>query len=306
MGFYSPFSLTADARRHGVTVLRPDILVSGVHAGLEGTVEPSPRHECTEQEQPPVGLFDRATAESTEPHRRDRGLSVRLGLAAVRGIGVDLAQRIVDERARGAYRDLGDLNRRVGLTAAQLESLASAGAFEALGMTRREAIWDAGYAALDKAEYLPNTFVAVQPPLFPLLTPAEQVVSDLWATGISTDDHPVRHVRDYLDERGVLTAASMATAESERRVEVGGVVIHRQRPSTAGGVTFMNLEDETGMINVICTVGVWNRYRRVARESPALIIRGILERSPEGVANLIADAFEPLSIAGKTVSRNFH
>jgi error-prone DNA polymerase len=306
MGFYSPATLTADARRHGVAVLRPDILASGVHAGLEGTLEPSALHACIEQEQAPVGLFDRATAESTEPHRRDRGLSVRLGLAAVRGIGVELAQRIVDERARGDYINLGDLGRRVGLTAAQLESLASAGAFETLGLTRREAIWDSGYAALDKAEYLPNTFVAVQPPLFPLLTPAEQVVSDLWATGISTDDHPVRHVRDYLDERGVLTAASMATAESERRVEVGGVVIHRQRPSTAGGVTFMNLEDETGMINVICTVGVWNRYRRVARESPALIIRGILERSPEGVANLIADAFEPLVVAGKTVSRNFH
>ena len=306
MGFYSPATLTADARRHGVTVLRPDILVSGVHAGLEGELEPADRHECTEQEQPPVGLFDPATAEQTEPHRRDRGLAVRLGLAAVRGIGVELAERIVAERNRGDYRDLGDLGRRVGLTAAQLEALASAGAFETLGLTRREAIWDAGYAALDKAEYLPNTFVAVQPPLFPLLTAAEQVVSDLWATGISTDDHPVRHVRDYLDGRGVLTAAALQTAESGRRIEVGGVVIHRQRPSTAGGVTFMNLEDETGMINIICTVGAWNRYRRVARESAALIIRGLLERSPEGVANVLADAFEPLEVAGRTVSRNFH
>jgi error-prone DNA polymerase len=306
MGFYSPATLTADARRHGVTVLRPDILVSGVHAGLEGELEQPDRHECTEQEQPPVGLFDPATAEQTDPHRRDRGLSVRLGLAAVRGIGVELAERIVAERARGDYRDLGDLGRRVGLTAAQLEALASAGAFETLGLTRREAIWDAGYAALDKAEYLPNTFIAVQPPLFPLLTAAEQVVSDLWATGISTDDHPVRHVRDYLDERGVLTAAALQTAESGRRIEVGGVVIHRQRPSTAGGVTFMNLEDETGMINIICTVGAWNRYRRVARESAALIIRGMLERSPEGVANVLADAFEPLEVAGRTVSRNFH
>ena len=306
MGFYSPFSLTADARRHGVEVLRPDIHASDVHAGMEGTLEVSARDECTEQEQPAVGLFDRETAEGTEEHRRDRGLSVRLGLAAVRGIGVELAQRIVDTRARGEFRDLSDLSRRVGMTAAQLESLASAGAFETLGLSRREAIWDSGYAALDKAEYLPNTFVAVQPPLFPMLTPTEQVVSDLWATGIATDDHPVRHVRDALDARGVLTAAGLQTTESGRRIEVGGVVIHRQRPSTAGGVTFMNLEDETGMVNVICSVGVWNRYRRVARESAALIIRGILERSPEGVANLLADAFEPLEVAGRTVSRNFH
>jgi error-prone DNA polymerase len=310
MGFYSPASLTADARRHGVEVLRPDLALSGVHAVLEGVHEPSVRDACTHDEQPPVGLFDPKTAdgtfEKTAEHRRDRGLSVRLGLAAVRGIGADLAQRIVDERAHGDYRDLADLSRRVGLSAAQLESLASAGAFEGLGLSRREAIWDAGYAALDKADYLPDTFVAVQPPLFPLLSAAEQVVSDLWATGISPDDHPVRHVREYLDQRGVLTAEGMKTAEPDRRVEVGGVVIHRQRPSTAGGVTFMNLEDETGMINVICTVGVWNRYRRVARESAALIIRGILERSPEGVTNLIADAFEELPVAGRTVSRNFH
>jgi error-prone DNA polymerase len=306
MGFYSPASLTADARRHGVEVLGPDIFLSGVHAGLEGTHVASARHACTDADQPPVGLFDPKTAEGTDEHRRDRGLSVRLGLAAVRGIGPDLAQRIVGERDRGPYRDLSDLSRRVGLSAAQLESLASAGAFEGLGMSRREAIWDAGYAALDKADYLPDTFVAVQPPLFPLLTAAEQVISDLWATGISPNDHPVSHVRGFLNARGVLSAADLKTAEPERRVEVGGVVIHRQRPATAGGVTFMNLEDETGMINVICTVGVWNRYRRVARESAALIIRGILERSPEGVTNLIADAFEELPVAGRTVARNFH
>jgi error-prone DNA polymerase len=306
MGFYSPASLTADARRHGVEVLGPDLHLSGVHAGLEGSLVAPTRDDCLLSEQPPVGLFDPKTADSTHEHRRDGGLAVRLGLAAVRGIGVDVAQRIVDERAAGPYRDLSDLSRRVGLSAAQLESLASAGAFEGMGLSRREAIWDAGYAALDKADYLPDTFVAVQPPLFALLSAAEQVVSDLWATGISPNDHPVSHVRPYLNDRGVLSAEALKTAEPDRRVEVGGVVIHRQRPSTAGGVTFMNLEDETGMINVICTVGVWNRYRRVARESPALIIRGMLERSPEGVTNLIADAFEALPVAGRTVSRNFH
>jgi len=130
MGFYSPASLTADARRHGVEVLGPDIHRSGVHAGLEGVHVPSARDECRDTEQPPVGLFDPATAENTDDHRRDRGLSVRLGLAAVRGIGPDVAKRIVDERDRGPYRDLSDLSRRVGLSAAQLESLASAGAFE--------------------------------------------------------------------------------------------------------------------------------------------------------------------------------
>ena len=310
MGFYSPASLTADARRHGVTVLRPDIQLSGVQAGLEplsdGTVDVAAPDSCLDVDQPPVGLFDPDTAEPTAPHRRDSASAVRLGLADVTGIGLPLAQLIVDARASDPFTDLGDLVHRTGLTTAQLEALATAGAFDSLGLSRRQAIWDAGNAAQNRAEYLPGSIVFVQPPLFPLLTAVEQVTADLWATGMSTDDHPVRHVRAFLTQRGVLSAADLQTAEPDRRIEVGGVVIHRQRPATAGGVTFMNLEDETGMINIIVTTGVWNRYRRVARESAALIVRGILELSAEGVANIIADAFEPLAVQGRVQSRNFH
>jgi error-prone DNA polymerase len=115
----------------------------------------------------------------------------------------------------------------------------------------------------------------------------------------------VRHARQQLDARGALPIDRLPTHETGRRIEVGGVVTHRQRPSTAGGVTFINLEDETGTLNVIAGIGVWNRFRRVARESPALVVRGILERSPEGVTNLVADRFEPLSLAAPTASRDF-
>ena len=133
----------------------------------------------------------------------------------------------------------------------------------------------------------------------------DRVAADLWATGISPDDHPVAHVRTELAERGVLSFAALKRAESGRRVEVGGVVTHRQRPATASGITFLNLEDETGMVNVIASVGVWQRYRRVAREAPAMIVRGILERSPEGVINIVADRFERLPIGAKHTSRDF-
>ena len=78
------------------------------------------------------------------------------------------------------------------------------------------------------------------------------------------------------------------------------MVTHRQRPATASGITFLNLEDEHGLVNVICSVGVWNRYRRVVRDSPALIVRGMLERSPEGVTNLLADGFEDLRVGVRT------
>lgn len=130
-------------------------------------------------------------------------------------------------------------------------------------------------------------------------------MSDLWATGLSADNHPVRHLRAQLTEQGVLSAASLKTTEVGRRVKVGGVVTHRQRPATASGITFVNLEDETGLINIICSVGVWNRYRRITRDASAMIVRGILERSPEGVTNLLADGFEVLGMTPQTRSRDF-
>ncbi|MEO7017510.1 MAG: error-prone DNA polymerase, partial [Leifsonia sp.] len=327
MGFYSPRTLTADARRHGVVVQRPDIHLSGVFPVLEaldGSADgsgdgahagPTGSDACLERIQPPIAPLPRPNGKPLaapqipldyDEHRRDAGHAVRLGLAGVASIGEKLAGRIVAERERnGRYTDLGDLNRRVGLTTTQLEALATAGTFESFGLTRRQAIWEAGPAAQEKPEYLAGTTISVQPPLLPILSPAEQLASDLWATGISTDDHPVSFLRPQLRERGVYPADRLPFAESGRRIEVGGVVTHRQRPQTAGGVTFLNLEDETGLVNIICPQGVWSRYRRVAREAPAMIIRGILERSHEGVINLVADRLETLTVGMRTTSRDF-
>ncbi|MDQ1570515.1 MAG: error-prone polymerase [Actinomycetota bacterium] len=317
MGFYSPQTLVADARRHGVQVLRPDIQLSGVGAGLEPSADrvgsadracrdlPAP-DSCLDPNQPAVPEFDRSIPFDSDDHRRDGHFVVRLGLDEVGGISTAMATRIVEERERaGAFSDMNDLVRRVGLTTPQLELLAAAGAFDCFGLTRREAMWNAGNAAQDRAEFLAGTVVAVQPPLFSMPSEVDELISDLWATGMSTDNHPVRHLREQLDSRGVLSAAALRQAESGRRVEVGGIVTHRQRPATASGITFVNLEDETGLVNVICGVGVWNRYRRVTRDATAMIVRGILERSPEGVTNLLADKFEVLSMTPQTKSRDF-
>ena len=103
----------------------------------------------------------------------------------------------------------------------------------------------------------------------------------------------------------MLTSSDLQSHETGRRIEVAGLVTHRQRPATAAGVTFLNLEDENGLVNVICSTGVWGRYHRVARDSPALIIRGILERSAEGVVNVLADAFEDLRTGVTHRSRDF-
>lgn len=318
MGFYSPATLTADARRHGVRVRRPDLRRSGVEAGLEPlddeTGEPDADRRrpatgldaCACADQPPTGDFDRSAPDETEAHRRDGAFAVRMGLAGVTGIGVKVADRIVAERERGgAYRDLRDLVRRTGLVTAQLEALATAGAFECLGHSRREAIWLSGSAALDRPEFLPDSVAFVQPPLFTDPSSYEVLAADLWATGLSADDHPLTHFRSALDARGVLTSHELRTAESDRRVEVAGLVTHRQRPATASGITFLNLEDEHGLMNIVCSVGVWNRYRRIVRESPALIVRGMLERSVEGVTNVVADGFTDLRVGVAHASRDF-
>ena len=318
MGFYSPATLTADARRHGVRVRRPDLLRSGVEAGLEPLDDETggpdaDRHRpatgldaCACADQPPTGDFDRSAPDETEAHRRDGAFAVRMGLAGVTGIGVKVAERIVAEReSGGAYRDLRDLVRRTGLVTAQLEALATAGAFECLGHSRREAIWLSGSAAQDRPEFLPDSVAFVQPPLFTDPSSYEVLAADLWATGLSTDDHPLTHFRSALDARGVLTSRELRSAETDRRVEVAGLVTHRQRPATASGITFLNLEDEHGLMNIVCSVGVWNRYRRIVRESPALIVRGMLERSVEGVSNVVADGFTDLRVGVSHASRDF-
>lgn len=307
MGFYSPSTLVADARRHGVEVRRPDLQLSGAEAVLEAfgeSVAPTGLDACA-GEQPRVETFDPATPDESEAHRRDGAFAVRLGLAGVKGIGADVAARIVSARQSGPYLDMADLVRRTDLTVAQLEALATGGVFECFGLSRREAIWMAGSAAQDRARFLPGTVMAVQPPLFADPSGYEVLAADLWATGISTDDHPMTHYRSALDARGVLTSRAMRTHEEGRRIEVAGLVTHRQRPATASGITFLNIEDEHGLINVICSVGVWNRHRRVVRDSPALIVRGMLERSVEGVTNLVADGFQDLRVGVAHRSRDF-
>jgi error-prone DNA polymerase len=115
---------------------------------------------------------------------------------------------------------------------------------------------------------------------------------------------PMSFVRDDLDGQGVLTAGALTKAPNGRRVKVAGVVTHRQRPSTAGGVTFLNLEDETGLVNVICPVQVWRAHRRVAISAKAMVITGKLERV-EGVINIVAQRLDNLDLALATTSRDF-
>ncbi|HSH62250.1 MAG TPA: error-prone DNA polymerase [Acidimicrobiales bacterium] len=286
MGFWSPHTLVADARRHGVVVRGPDVNASAAKATLEGSVR-----SCA-----PQG--------SSTAHRTEQP-PVRLGLEYVRTIGDDVARRLVDERnAEGPYADMEDAVRRCRLTQPQVEALATAGAFTSLGLERREALWVAGAVSQSRPERLSGVVTGAHAPTLPGMSPVEEAAADFWATGLSPTSSPTEFARPHLDELGVVTAAGLAEAEPGSRVLVGGVVTHRQRPATAEGTIFLNLEDETGLVNVICSRGVWARHRRVARSAPALLVRGRLERA-EGVTNVVAERITTLDLAMGTRSRDF-
>jgi error-prone DNA polymerase len=140
--------------------------------------------------------------------------------------------------------------------------------------------------------------------MLPGMDAVEITAADLWATGLSPDHHPIEFVRDYLTSRDVITAVDLPGIDDATRVAVAGIVTHRQRPATASGTTFLNLEDETGLVNVICSKGVWSRYRRVAQSASAMIIRGKLEKA-EGTLNVVAEYLEALPLSMATRSRDF-
>ena len=272
MGFWSPHTLVGDARRHGVVVRTPDLNASAATAGLE------------------------RAEDSTG------GWAVRLGLDYVRGVGEELAAEIDAGRP---YCSVEDLRRRVpAVSAAALEGLAIAGAFGCFDSERRSALWTAGALARAGAGHLPGAVSGVEAPPLPAMSPAEVSRADLWATGVAPDGHPTRFIREELAAAGVVTAAQLTDCSDGERVLVGGVVTHRQRPATAGGVTFLSLEDETGLMNVVVSPGCWQHHRKVAGGSPALLVRGRLEHS-EGVLNVVAERLEALPVSRAPASRDF-
>ncbi|MFZ1062090.1 MAG: error-prone DNA polymerase [Acidimicrobiales bacterium] len=268
LGFWSPQSLVADAKRHGVLVERPDVNRSGVDATLEGDPA-SPR--------------------------------ARLGLGALRGIGTELATRIV---TGAPWKDPEDLVRRAGLQQHHLETLAAAGALDCFGTSRRAQVWAAGAAAQSTPERLAGVVTGLTAPALPVTTEMERVADDLWAMGLTTEATAISLVREQLNERGVTRADALVSAEGSR-VRVAGVVTHRQHPETANGAVFLNLEDETGHVNVIFSKGAWARWSVVARSSRALVIRGSLERG-QGTMALSAEHVEPLDLGATVPSRDWH
>jgi error-prone DNA polymerase len=296
MGFWSPQSLVADAKRHGVVVRRPDVNAGGADAGLEAAAGTD------------SGSGGRGSGGPVGP-------AVRLGVSSVRGIGAETAERIAEGRP---WSSMEDLVRRAGVTRTQLEALGTAGALDGLGGTagaldgrraaadrnRRSLVWGAGAASQATADRLPGVVTGADPPPLPRPTSWEEVADDLWSLGMAPDTTAMELARAGLDRRGVLAAAALRSRPAGDRITVGGVVTHRQQPESARGAVFLNLEDETGIVNIVCSRGAWVRWKPVARTSPALLVRGRIERS-EGSMTLVAERFEPLELGPVPSSRDF-
>jgi error-prone DNA polymerase len=271
MGFYSPHTIVRDAVRHGVEVLGPCVTASRRDCTLE------PRTD----DAGPVGHPKPGWHADPSIH------AVRVGLRYVRGLADALLDRIDDARAERPFADLEDFTRRTGAPSDALEALATAGAFSCFDRSRRAALWAAGALRDARPGTLPGLVTGVDAPTLPGMTETEETAADLWATGMSTARHPTELVRERLTARGVVTAMALRDLPDRTVVDVAGVVTHRQQPQTARGVVFLNLEDETGLVNVICTPDVWKRFRRVARIAPAVEVRGVLE-CYQGVVNVVA------------------
>ncbi len=282
MGFWSPQSLVADARRHGVRVRRPHVNRSEVGASLEGV------------RSDPVLL---------------------LGLGSVRGVGEATAERIVAGRRERPWSGSEDLVRRAGVTQAQLETLAAAGALDPVGedvpgsvtSMRRRLLWGAGAAAMGTPDRLPGVVVGAEAPPLPEPSLYDSVADDLWALGLAPERTAMHLARERLEAMGVVTAAALESSSfgDGSRAVVAGVVTHRQHPETARGAVFVNLEDETGHVNVVFSRGAWARWKHVARHTPVLLIRGRV-RKGQGAVSFDAERVEALRVGTAVpASRDF-
>lgn len=274
MGFYATAQLVSDAQRHGVKVLSVDVSHSQWNCTLESDSEQTP--------------------------------TLRLGFRMIDGLSQKLADSIVRIRELRPYESFDDFRTRTRLNSAVLVRLSRADVFGSLTLSRRPALWnslpDQQNQPLFDAQFDEETS-----PELPQMSEFAQVIADYRATGLSLKGHPLQSFRPQLQHRGVVSAESLTQCEKNSQVRVAGIVLNRQHPGTARGITFMTLEDETGTANLVVHPNVWNRFRTVARTATALIARGILQQE-SSVIHIIVDELQDLSTSiagGRYQSRNF-
>jgi error-prone DNA polymerase len=265
-------------------VLPPDVNRS-IH---DCTVEPygTDTHDLAEY----LGMaWRRGMGAADDPVRQAVGL--RLGLRYVRNLGDAEITRIEAARlTAGPFTTPEDFAQRTGLQVGAHEGLAATGALASIGLGKRDGMWTAG-ALGDLGPGRLALEDRSSSPQLPHMEGIDHMQADLWSTGISVI-HPVSFIRDRLEKRGVIEIAdALRLRNHNSRIKVAGVVTHRQRPETANGVRFINLEDETGIMNVVMMPVVWEANYEIARKAVGVVIDGVLEYR-DGVTNLVARRLE--------------
>ncbi|HJR14996.1 MAG TPA: error-prone DNA polymerase [Rhodanobacteraceae bacterium] len=262
MGFYSPDQLLQDVRRHGVTVAPVDVR----HSNWDCTLEP-------------------------DGHS---GFVLRMGLRMIRGFGGDDARRMEQARAAQPFADAADLCERAGLDARARERLADAGALRGLAGHRHRARW--AVAGVEEQRPLLGKATRPREPQvrLPMPTVGEDLQADYATLGTTLGRHPLALLRAQLRARRCRSSKDLAGIPSGRHITAAGLVVGRQRPQTASGVTFVTLEDEHGMINVVVWRQLAERQRRPFLESSLMMVEGTLE-AVSGVRHLIAKRLHDLT-----------
>jgi error-prone DNA polymerase len=277
MGFYHPATIVRDAQRHGQVIHPIDVNRSDWLCTIEADG------------------------------------AVRLGLRYAKGLREEVGRRIEAERHRQLFATVDEVVTRTGVNREEVNRLAEIGAFRSLGHARRAALWEAARAIHPRGPlYEP---VAVPPSPSPLteMTAPERIVADYQGTSLSLGPHPMSFHRARLARLGVTRGTDLADATPGRRVRVAGAVVVRQRPGTAKGLLFMNLEDETGLINVVVYSDLFRRERAVLVGEPFLFVDGVLQHE-DNVTSVLARRVWPLRHAladgpshdGGPPSHDFH
>ncbi len=273
MGFYAPAQILKDARNHKIEVLPVDVNFSD--------------WDCT-----------------IEQGR------IRLGLRLIRGVQTASATAVTQARSHGPFTSMHDFVRRTGLSPAQVECLAEADALRSLHSTRRQAIWDALSAPPKPRQR--TLFMDLEPDeptvTLPTMSPEEEVHTDYHMMSLSLRSHPIAFHREALGAQGIIPIENLSQVPNETTINVAGIVLMRQRPQTAKGITFVTIEDETGTANLIIHPGIWERFREITRHSQAWIVQGRVE-SRETVIHVIVDRVRNLSLSLSSQalkSRDFH
>lgn len=276
MGFYAPAQLVRDAREHGVEILPPDVSCSD----WDCTLEPSDGDAAP-------GRFRHA----------DERFALRLGFRLLRGFSEEHGRQIEAVRQKnGAFRSFEEFAQRTQFNRATLQLLSRADAFASLKIERREAYWK----SLPAREQLPlfeeaevNASGDAAPEL-PEMSAQDQVVEDYSSAGLSLRKHPVSFLREQLIQLRAVTAEQLSEMTTDRRVKVAGLVLMRQRPSTANGITFVTLEDETGVANLVVFPSVWQHFRQTARFATVMMATGRLQREGD-VIHVVCERLDDVS-----------